>query len=298
VRTDSVSAIRPCCACGAPGVVASGALNGWAIARCPSCGVRFTVAVPPDEELRAAYNRLYSEGDAYQMHLDEVSRLRRAGRKTGAGFYRSRIFLNRYHPRPGERLLEVGCGVGTFLVVAQQRGWRVEGTDLSETATEVAQQVHRLPVRVGRFEELDFDEHTYRAIVAWEVLEHLIDPRGFLEKVRRLLMPGGVFACSVPNETSRVPHPEVRGPASLPPVHLNFWARDSLRRLFEVNRFAIAKIITQRSMRSLVNPRQHPFQFMRYQAGALVGLYEGLHLFAAATPVECPQSAARINLAH
>jgi SAM-dependent methyltransferase len=286
LKTDSVAVIRKCCACGGSGSVVDDALNAWALARCPRCRVRFTVAVPTDGQLRKLYDRLYSDGDTYQMHLDEVRRLKETGGTTSAGFYRSRIFLNRYKPRPGDRLLEVGCGVGTFLVAAQRQGWEVEGIDRSERAIAASQEIHQLPVRVGTFDELEFDEHAYRAIVAWEVLEHLTDPRGFLEKARRLLTSGGVLACSVPNEGAKVPHPETRGPASVPPVHLNFWDRDSLRRLFEVNRFAVAKIITQRTMLCLADPRKNPFKFARYQAGALIRAYEGIHLFVAAIPKE------------
>jgi 2-polyprenyl-3-methyl-5-hydroxy-6-metoxy-1,4-benzoquinol methylase len=247
--------------------------------------LRFTSEVPGEDRLAAVYDRLYSDGDVYQMHLDEIRHLGATGKGPARGLYRSSIFLNRYRARPGDRLLEVGCGVGTFLMHAKARGWQVEGTDLSESAIRESKSIHGLPVRVGSFEELQFEEGAYRAIVAWEVLEHLVDPRSCLQKVRRLLTRDGVFACSVPNEGARVPHPKIRGPASVPPVHLNFWDREALRRFFEVNGFATERIIKQRIMLCLADPRAEPMRFARLQAGALVGAYEGIHLFAAARPI-------------
>ena len=281
MRTPVPTAIRACPACGEPGAARVGQENDWALARCGRCGLRFTVEVPSDEQLGELYDRLYSKGDAYQMHLDEIRRLEAGGRE-GAGVYRSLVFLRRYRPKPGDRLLEVGCGVGTFLVRAKARGWEAEGIDLSEQAIRASREVHQMPVRVGSFFELDFDQRSYAAIVAWEVIEHLPEPRRFLEKARRLLRPGGVLACSVPNEGAKVPYPAVRGPASVPPVHLNFWDRGALRAFFELNGFALERMITHRTMNSVADPRDDPVRFARLQLGALVGAYEGIHLYAAA----------------
>jgi 2-polyprenyl-3-methyl-5-hydroxy-6-metoxy-1,4-benzoquinol methylase len=280
VSGPAAAQVRQCPACGQPGATESGSENGWKLGRCARCGVRFTVDVPTDEQLAELYDRLYSEGDVYQMHRDEIRRAA-AGSREGAGVYRTLIFLRRYRPQPGDRLLEVGCGVGTFLVRAKERGWDVEGVDLSEEAISASRDVHGLPVRVGSFDELEFEEGAYAAIAAWEVLEHLPDPRRFLERARRLLRPGGIIACSVPNEGAKVPYPEVRGPASVPPVHLNFWDRRSLKTFFELGGFSIDRVIVQRTMNSFVSPHNDPLRFVRVQVGAAIGVYEGIQLFAA-----------------
>lgn len=259
-------------------------MAGWALARCAPCGVRFTVDIPTPEQSQAIYDELYAEGGDYERLLEELRRVDE-GEEPGGGHYRSRIFLDRYRPEPGDRLLDVGCGAGTFMIAAQKRGWSVEGIDLSTTAVRASADVHGLPVRAGRFEELDFDEGAYRAITAWEVLMHDPEPRALLAKARRLLRPGGVLVISVPNEGRKVPY-VTRGPASGPPVLLNFWDRASLRRLLELNGFRVERLIAQRTMMSLAHPREHRLRFLRLQAGALLGLYEGIHLFAAATPAE------------
>jgi 2-polyprenyl-3-methyl-5-hydroxy-6-metoxy-1,4-benzoquinol methylase len=259
-------------------------MHGWAVSRCERCGVRFTAETPTDDQVQAIYNDLYSETGDYQMLIDELRRYKETG-KGGSGLYRSRIFLNRYSPQPGDRLLDVGCGAGAFMLAARERGWEVEGIDLSETAVRASKDVHGLPVRAGSFDELDFEEGAYGALTAWEVLMHLPDPRAFLLKARSLLRPGGVFVASVPNEGSKVPY-GVRGPSSGPPVLLNFWDRRSLERFFELNGFRVERAITQRTMLSIAHPRAHPLRFLRHQAGALLGLYEGIHLFVAATPAD------------
>lgn len=281
MNTPATPGIRACPACGELGATYHGAENGWVLARCARCEVRFTIELPTNEQLVELYDRMYTEGDVYQMHLDELSRLA-AGEREGAGLYRTLIFLKRYRPRAGDRLLEVGCGVGTFLVRARDRGWNAEGIDLSESAIRASREIHGMPVRVGNFTDLELDANRYAAIVAWEVLEHLPNPRQFLAQARRLLRPGGIIACSVPNEGRKVPYPGVRGPASVPPVHLNFWDRGALKAFFELNDLSIDRIITQRTMNSVVNPRSDLPRFTRLQLGAVLGVYEGIHLFAAA----------------
>ena len=230
------------------------------------------------------YGRLYSEGEAYAMHLDELKRLQATGKNAAGGVYRSAIFLKRFEPDPGDRMLEVGCGNGMFLLLALERGWTVEGIDLSESAVRAGRETHGLPVRHADFAQYDAEPDSFRAIVAWEVLEHLPDPRGFLAKARTLLRPGGALVFSVPNEGPKVPHPDTRGPASLPPVHLNFWSADSVRAFLELNGWSVERLIVQRSMLSIADPRREPLRFARLQAGALVRRYEGLQLFVAATP--------------
>ena len=255
------------------------------LARCNFCGLRYTVDLPTEQQLETLYQGLYSDEGAYAMHLDEVQQVKETG-KNKPGRYRSKIFLQRYRPQPGDRLLDVGCGVGTFMMAAEAQGWRVEGIELSDSAVRASNKIHNIPVQIGDFLQIDLEPGAFRAIVAWEVLEHLPNPRAFVAKARRLLSPGGVLACSVPNEGSKVPSPPVRGPASVPPVHLNFWDTDSLNRFFEINGFRVERIIPQRSMLSCTDPHQEPLRFARLQAGALLGVHQGIHLFAAATPIE------------
>ena len=275
--------VRPCPACDCPNSHLQPSLNGWELARCEACGTVFTAAVPTPEELRIIYAQVYEPGDLYQCHLNEVDRWKRTGR-TKVGYYRSCVFLNRHLPSPGDKLLEVGCGVGSFLAAARRKGWDVEGIDLSETALAASQAGHGFPVRLGTLEELTFPSKAYKAIVCWEVLEHMVSPRAYLRRVSELLRKDGLFVCSVPNTGPKAPQPLEPGPAARPPVHLSFWDRASLAELFRRNGFRILHLAPSRSMLSAVDYRHHPLRFLLLQLGALVNVFEGPHLYAVATP--------------
>lgn len=99
---------------------------------------------------------------------------------------------------PG-RVLDVGCGRGWLLQAFQQRGWTVQGTEISESAAAHAREVLKLPVAVGGLEDLNLPAEQYDAVTLWHVLEHLPDPHALLTEARRLLKPGGVLFIGVPD---------------------------------------------------------------------------------------------------
>ena len=198
--------IRACPACGGSDSTEAGEENGWVLARCNFCGLRYTVDLPTEQQLETLYQGLYSDEGAYAMHLDEVQQVKETG-KNKPGRYRSKIFLQRYRPQPGDRLLDVGCGVGTFMMAAEAQGWRVEGIELSDSAVRASNKIHNIPVQIGDFLQIDLEPGAFRAIVAWEVLEHLPNPRAFVAKARRLLSPG---VCSPARFLTRGPRSRLR----------------------------------------------------------------------------------------
>jgi len=275
---------RPCPACEASALAEAGVLNQWRLVRCPRCGLVYTARLPGLDELRKIYNDVYEPGKLYKMHLDQLEQLKR-GEGVNQGFYRRKVFLNRFRPKPGDRLLEIGCGIGGFLVAAKHRGWVPEGVDISETALNASATVHGIPVHQGTLEELDLPRGVYAAAVCWEVLEHLPSPSSFLRRVRELLRPDGIFACSVPNAGRKAPcFCDTPGPASLPPIHVNFWDCASFAACARANGFEPIYLKPKRLLFGMAGARQHPFRWALNQAGALVGLREGPNIFAVLAP--------------
>lgn len=209
-------------------------MGGTKIFECPTCELAFSGQVLPAENVAKIYNELYRENGVYQQHRAEVTRMQHAlarGRAVKLGREHNRLF-GRCRPAPGDRLLDIGCGTGLFLHAASQAGWSVRGVEVSSEAAELGQTVHHLPIHIGRFEDAPLADKSFAAITAWEVLEHLPEPSVFLKKVLSLLTRGGVFAGSVPNYARRryrYRYGEDLGPASIPPVHLNFWTPSALK---------------------------------------------------------------------
>lgn len=282
---DAGAPARPCPACDSVDSAPFGQMNGWETRRCVACGLVYTANLPAAEELQRLYSEVYRSGQLYDDHLRHLELLKQ-GRSVPPGYYRSRMFLRRFKPKPGDRLLEVGCGVGGFLVAAKRAGWAAEGVDFSEEAVRISASVHGIPVHRAALEEADLPSASYAVIVCWEVLEHLVTPRRFMDRVRELLRPGGVFVCSVPNHSAKVPRfTNHLGPASLPPLHLNFWDSSSFRRFAEVSMYKVLYLAPKRILVSMEGARQHPARLILNQLGALLGIREGSTLYAILTPL-------------
>jgi len=99
------------------------------------------------------------------------------------------------------RLLDVGCGNGELLSLAQKMGWKAEGIDFDATAVDAARR-RGLTVHLGDLREGTFADHAFDLVMSSHVLEHVPDPVALLRQCRRLLRPGGTVLAVTPNAES------------------------------------------------------------------------------------------------
>lgn len=96
----------------------------------------------------------------------------------------------------GRKLLEVGCGAGSFLEFAREKGWEVSGVDSSEKNNLLLKEKKIRGICSGY---LDAPENErFDVIVLWDLIEHPQNPNAFTEKSFRLLNPGGVLILATP----------------------------------------------------------------------------------------------------
>lgn len=133
---------------------------------------------------------------------------------------------------PG-RLLDIGCGSGDFGLGMQQRGWRVQGLDISAEAVALARQ-KGLDVVLGQLPDAEYEDESFDLITMWDVLEHLHDPRAYLVRTAQLLKPEGRFVVTLPNPHSidfRLFGPLWTGLDV--PRHLSVFSKEALHTLFQ-----------------------------------------------------------------
>jgi SAM-dependent methyltransferase len=192
----------------------------WSFRRCLDCGVIY--GSPRLRELSDAYPPAYAQHERPDAP-SRTPRGRFAGirgsirervlRAHGYGDERStltdrilaRIPLFRrgalygsqaLPPGPPGTLLDVGCGNGRFLAIANLVGWRVEGVEPDPVSAAVASRWG--PIH-SSIDDPALRAETFDAITLSHSLEHMNDPLRVLQRCRALLKPEGTLVVLVPN---------------------------------------------------------------------------------------------------
>jgi len=103
---------------------------------------------------------------------------------------------------PGGRLLDVGCGNGSFIARMHELGWDVAGTDVDADAVRRARLDSGLDVYEGTLEGARFPVGSFDVVTLTHVVEHVDDPVALLAECRRILRPGGRVVATTPNVES------------------------------------------------------------------------------------------------
>jgi SAM-dependent methyltransferase len=219
---------RGCPACGGGGPfsaletwrdpVAGGRYELWS---CPACGVVFSEprrAPPPDWYEKAAPLRAQE---------------RRAPPETDQRFA---LFFDE-GLRPG-KILDVGCGDGGFLALAQAHGWTGVGFDYEKRMIAIA-RARGVEAHASEFEAFCRSRASdeFDAITLFDVLEHTPEPAELLALIKPLLKKGGRVAITLPNALR--PLPLVREEHDYPPHHFTRWTPAALAGFLERNGFSI-----------------------------------------------------------
>ena len=107
---------------------------------------------------------------------------------------------SRIEVQPNQRVLDVGCGIGQWLLAAQAHGAQPAGIDLSETAIGICRAV----MPNGEFyacpaEALPFPDKQFDVVSCLGSLEHFLDPHSALNEMVRVARDDAVFLLLVPN---------------------------------------------------------------------------------------------------
>ena len=164
-------------------------------------------------------------------------------------FARRRAFLLAA-VRPGDRVLDLGCGEGAFAAELVRAGAHVVAVDVADEPLRRARE-HGPELDLRRIEPdgpWDLPDGGFDVVWAGEVVEHVADTAAWLSEVRRVLRSGGTLLISTPSHgplrllglalrpRAAAAHFDPRGD------HLRFYTRSSLRNLLEDLRFEDVRI--------------------------------------------------------
>jgi len=221
-------------------------IGAWDIEECKTCGFAKINPMPSRDNRKLCY----SEEEVVTRNTKKKSFSRNISRAMKRFFgkvtkrNKSEIFYNklRKHLPPKSKILDIGCGDGSFLQLAKNQ-FNCAGIEISEYLASLAGRIDGVDIRSGNFLSTDFGGETYDAITLISLLEHLDDPLDALRKCFSLLNKNGILLLKTVNYgclNRKIKKEKWTG--LRPPDHVVYFTPHSLSRILEKVGFSKIKV--------------------------------------------------------
>lgn len=229
----------PCLACGGAGTpiyrqhdLFCGIEGEFGQRRCDGCGSWFLSPRPTEESSGRHYAANYMP---YQKHPSGW--IHRLSQMVGFLAHRRRT-LHRFVK--GGKILDVGCGNGSFLQNLEPAVWQRHAMDISQNC-DLGPEV---PFYAGQFDHEPPPVSGLDAITLWHVFEHLYHPEQALRNASELLSPGGHLFLAIPD--LQCLERRIFGPAWIgwdPPRHVATYSRRAMEDLVGRSGLRLAAVL-------------------------------------------------------
>jgi len=183
---DQVAA-APCDCCGSKDWEYLLAADGYRLGCCRNCGLLYVGNRPSTAQRLEELDRgVFGEG----RHTNEASRHLRGEQVRQQRYVRLVALAQKLAP-PG-RWLDIGCGTGTLLRIAQEHGISIDGIELTPARRDCARQRTSAQIYEQPLEDLQLPDASYAAIFMVNVFSHLFSPSATFAEIHRILVDGGI----------------------------------------------------------------------------------------------------------
>lgn len=146
--------------------------------------------------------------------------------------------------RKNNKILDVGCGPGIFLIEAKKRGWEVYGTEFTDNQIEYLRN-KGIYTYQGKLEKNSFIPESFDIIISSEVIEHINNPVEEVSNFNLFLRKGGLLYITTPNFNA-IERYILKGNYNVIeyPEHLCYYTPKTINLLLKSNGFKKARITT------------------------------------------------------
>lgn len=175
---------KSCPLCGSADRALRFNLDGFRIVRCDECTFQYVLDVAAAEDNEA----YYEDGYAGERHLQ--------GQQVNASI--NIEMLRKLGDLKGKRMLDVGSGFGFLAATARDElGLHVEGVELSKHERDYAEDTLSVTTHAS-LDALPSDAK-FDVISLFEVIEHVLEPKQFMQLLAERLAPGGLLMVGTDN---------------------------------------------------------------------------------------------------
>lgn len=216
------------------------------LAQCYNCKLIFCLTIYSQDQFIAVYDELYNKENAiYRNHAIVEYAMLLENKKIKVGYHRSRLLRKHVLNGKCESVLEIGSGIGLIGSYIRNENEKIKylGIEIDKESYQKSKFL-KLNTINDDFTAIESIEESFDVIMLWEVLEHLQDLKLFLELAYEKLNKNGKVILSTPNYNKIFNYPKRDGDAIFqdkPPVHLNFFTKENISSIFEINHFVECK---------------------------------------------------------
>jgi ubiquinone/menaquinone biosynthesis C-methylase UbiE len=107
--------------------------------------------------------------------------------------------------RPEDKILEIGCGIGTIVNELSCKDHDVVGIDISGEAIEYGRNKYSgIRLEVQAAETLPYQDESFEVVLSFDLFEHIAEIDKHVSEVGRVLRPGGYYLFQTPNRYSNI----------------------------------------------------------------------------------------------
>ena len=235
-----------------------GFLSGYDVLVCAQCGLGFAGGIPTQAEFNAYYH-----------HLSKYDHESREGQQSAADLQRLRdtaATLIPFVPSTSARILDIGCSTGFLLSLVRGAGFqKVRGLDPSPQSAKSAWELFQLSVDTGSIVENSIPDGSVDFAILIAVLEHVEGLEAAVQRLKRMLAPGGRIFAEVPDASRFAGRPDAPF-QEFSVEHINFFSKVSLANLFREHGFR--PILTGEADRQQDENMTGPTAYGIFEAGS------------------------------
>ena len=139
------------------------------------------------------------------------------------------------------KVLEVGSGKGEFIKRLRKKGIDAYGIELNREAVAYSNR-HNIPIKaIDLYDLANSEPNNFDVVCSFQVLEHIAEPKHFLDSIIKLLRPKGKLIISVPNQDAMIKH-NLDNILEMPPHHVTRWKSETFERLITIFPLKLLKI--------------------------------------------------------
>lgn len=159
--------------------------------------------------------------------------------------------------KKSDKILEIGCGIGSIVYQLSGEGYDITGTDISQESIAYGLKKYGgIKLQVQPAEKLEFETNSFDVVLSFDLFEHIAEVDRHISEVSRVLKDGGFYLFQTPNKYSnmifetlkakslmwRRSHPSLHSPRQLKKRMNKHGFKTKFVKMNPINEFTVKKL--------------------------------------------------------